>query len=256
MPKILWIALATGAAAMVVYLVGRLFDRVTVWDYEQGLRYRKGRFIRKEGPGQYWIYKAVNRIIRVDMRTQYHVIVGQEVLSSDGITLKVSVVAAYRVADPIRSINEVSDYSAAMHLLVQGALREVIGAQPIDELLENRKPFDAAIYGKCSSQLEELGLTLVSINIRDIMFPGELKNVFAQVVKARKEGLAALEKARGENAALRNLANAARLLENNPTLLQLRILQAVGESSGNTVVLRMPNVEGQAVVAGTVGEQD
>ncbi|MBI4316920.1 MAG: hypothetical protein HY675_00400 [Chloroflexi bacterium] len=72
------------------------------------------------------------------------------------------------------------------------------------------------------------------------MFPGELKKVFSQVVKARQEGLAALEKARGETAALRNLANAARLVEEKPTLLQIRMLQQLGEGSGNILVLGVP----------------
>jgi regulator of protease activity HflC (stomatin/prohibitin superfamily) len=69
------------------------------------------------------------------------------------------------------------------------------------------------------------------------MFPGELKNIFAQVVSARNEGLAALERARGETAALRNLANAAKLLEDNPAMLQLRMLQAIESKSGNTIIL-------------------
>ncbi len=72
------------------------------------------------------------------------------------------------------------------------------------------------------------------------MFPGELKNIFAQVVNARKEGLAALERARGETAALRSLANAAGALDNNPGLLQLRLLQVLEKNSGNTVVLMAP----------------
>ena len=72
------------------------------------------------------------------------------------------------------------------------------------------------------------------------MFPGELKRTFAQVVTARKEGLAALERARGETAALRNLANAARTMEGNPALMQLRVLQEIGKSPGNTVVLGLP----------------
>jgi len=71
------------------------------------------------------------------------------------------------------------------------------------------------------------------------MFPGDLKRVFAQVVQARKEGQAALEKARGETAALRNLANAARLVDGNPALLQLRLLQQLGSATGNTIVLAL-----------------
>ena len=81
------------------------------------------------------------------------------------------------------------------------------------------------------------------------MFPGDLKNVFAQVVNARKEGLASLERARGETAALRHLANAAKLMEGNPELMQLRLLQALKEGSGNTIVLKMPGA-GEASESG------
>ena len=73
------------------------------------------------------------------------------------------------------------------------------------------------------------------------MFPGKLKEIFAQVVNAKKEGLAALEKARGETAALRNLTNAAKMIEGNPNLMQLRLVQALGEGSGNTLILGMPS---------------
>jgi len=78
---------------------------------------------------------------------------------------------------------------------------------------------------------------LLAADIKDVMFPGELKALFAQVVNARKEGEAALERARGETAALRNLANAAGLMEQRPALMQLRVLQTLGQSTGNTVVL-------------------
>src|SRR4030067_2173938 len=93
------------------------------------------------------------------------------------------------------------------------------------------------LLGSSKDKASELGVELLAVNIKDIMFPGELKNIYAQVVNARNEGLAALERARGESAALRNLANAAKLMENNPALFQLRLLQAVGSNSGNTIIL-------------------
>ena len=96
-------------------------------------------------------------------------------------------------------------------------------------LLERKKPAAA-----------QLGLLLESVNVKDVMFPGDLKRIFSQVVKARKEGQAALEKARAETATLRHLANAASLIDRNPTILQLRLLQSVQDSSGNTLVLGMP----------------
>lgn len=226
--------------ALAIYVLKQLFGTVRVWEYEKGLRYERGRFVRVLDPGQYWVFNYITHITRVDMRPQYVTITGQEVLSGDSIALKVSVAIRYQVVDPYAVINKVQDYSQSVHLIAQLALREIIGSKPIDELLENRRSFDTMLMEQCKTEIEELGLTLLSVNIRDIMFPGELKNVFAQVVKARKEGLAALERARGETAALRNLANAAKLMENNPALMQLRIIQSLGGSSGNTIVMGLP----------------
>ena len=84
-------------------------------------------------------------------------------------------------------------------------------------------------------------MKLISADVKDIMLPGEMKKVFTQVVKAQKEGQAALERARGETAALRSLANAARMMDDNPNLLQLRALQGLEVSSGNTLMLGLPN---------------
>ena len=127
-----------------------------------------------------------------------------------------------------------------MHLELQLALRQIVGAVDIDSLLATRDEISKKLTEMTEAKARELGLHLISVGIKDIMFPGKLKEVFAQVVSARKEGLAALEKARGETAALRNLANAAKMIESNPGLMQLRMLQTLGGSSGNTLVLGLP----------------
>ncbi len=165
---------------------------------------------------------------------------GQEVLSSDSISLRVSIAATYRVSDPQVAVNDVGSYPEALYLKLQLALREIVGGAEIDDFLARRADFSRQLAELAAGPVSELGLELVSADIKDIMFPGALKEVFAQVVKARKEGQAALEKARGETAALRNLANAARLLERNPALMQLRVVQSVEGSRGNTVILGMP----------------
>jgi len=93
-------------------------------------------------------------------------------------------------------------------------------------------------------EAERIGINVQAVEVKDVMFPGDLKKVFAEVLKAQKEGQAALERARGETAALRNLANAARMLENNPALMNLRLLQSIaaatGNGSGNTLVMGVP----------------
>ncbi len=227
-----------------VFLVKHTISIVTVWEYQKGLRYYKGRYQKLLEPGQYWIWKFTTHITPVDMRPRQMILSGQEVLSADGITLKVSIVAVYQVIDAVAAVNKIESYSDSLYALVQLALRAVVGSKPIDELLENRNSMNTTLMEQCGTSAEEFGLKLLSVSVRDIMFPGDLKNVFAQVVKARKEGEAALEKARGETAALRNLANAAKLMEKNPALLQLRALQTLEKSGGNSIVFGVPAQDG------------
>lgn len=241
MPHLAIIVAVAVAILLAIYLIRHFFELVTVREFESALKYSQGRFAGTVGPGLFLVCKPLSQIVKVETRPQYATLVGQEVLSRDSIGLKVSIAAQYQIVDPVVAVHQVQNCSEALYLTLQLALREIIGGRPIDELLENRGEFDKQLFEKCEPQVQAFGLKLLSARIRDITFPGELKKVFAQVVKARKEGLAALEKARGETAALRNLANAAKVMESNPTLLQLRMIQALGESSGNTLVLGMPS---------------
>jgi regulator of protease activity HflC (stomatin/prohibitin superfamily) len=210
--------------------------RVVVFEYERGLRYVNGRFTGAVPAGRYWCDWRTE-IRRVDMRPRMESIPGQEVLSADGVTVKVSLVARYEIVDPAVATNMVADYRLALYLEVQVALREIVGSSDIDTLLAQRGELGARMLAARSEAASALGLRLIAVDVRDIMFPGDLKRVFAQVVIARKEGQAALEKARAETATLRHLANAASLVDRQPTILQLRLLQSVQESSGNTLVL-------------------
>lgn len=229
---------------LAVLIVGVIFvsrfHTKTVFEYQRGLRYSNGRFIGVIGPGRYWIYTPSTVIQIVDIRPSFATISGQEVLSSDGITLKVTLAAQYQVVDPQLAINSADSYEKALYLILQMGIREIIGASCIDDILEKRKEFGVLLAEKTTSEVESLGIKLLSVDLKDIMFPGEVKKLFNQIVKARKEGLAVLEKTRAETAALRNLANAAQMMEEHPVLLQLRVLQQISESTGNTFVIGVP----------------
>lgn len=234
------IVVAAAAIVVGVRLWRRFVALVTVFDFERGLRYDRGRFTGVAEPGQYRVLRRRTAISKVDVRPRVVTVPGQEVISSDGVSIRVSLVAEYEIADPVVAVNENADYSAAFYASLQTALRDAIAANEIDDILEQRAEIGAALADATRGDAARLGLTLHRVELKDLMFPGELKKTFAQVVAARREGLAALERARGETAALRNLANAARSLEANPALMQLRILQEIGKTSGNTIVLGLP----------------
>jgi regulator of protease activity HflC (stomatin/prohibitin superfamily) len=240
-PLWVWLLLGLAFAVGLSLLFRATFDRVTLLQYERALRYDKGKYAGLIGPGQYWIYRRRTTLVKLDLRPRFISVPGQEVLTSDAVTLRVSLAAEYEIGDPAVAVNETEDFEAALYLTLQLALREVIGTSEIDQLLAKREQFGERLLELCREPAEALGVKLHRVDLKDIMFPGELKKTFAQAVTARKEGLAALERARGETAALRNLANAARMLEGNPALMQLRLLQQIGESAGNTIVLGLPS---------------
>ncbi|HSL34829.1 MAG TPA: slipin family protein [Candidatus Limnocylindrales bacterium] len=229
------------AVLLLALLVRATVRVVTVHDYERGLRYRRGRFSGLVDPGTHITIPPYSEVRVLDGRPSSMTIEGQEVLTSDGVSLKVSLVARYVVGDPVAAVTNDQSFGRAMHLELQLGLREVVATATVDELLASRARLGPAVLERCASQLARIGIELLACDIRDLMVPGELKRVFAGVVAARKEGEASLERVRAETAALRNLANAGRLVEDNPGLLQLRMLQQVGGSSGNTVMLTMPD---------------
>ena len=232
----LWILLAGLALAWMSY---RLVTRTTIYEYERGLKYVKGKFVGILEPGQYRYLGSSTTITKVDIRPYVVPISGQEVLTSDSVSLKLSLACQYKVVDPDTAVNKVQSYHQALYQELQLALREVVGGSPVDDLLEKRGNFGAQVKDMVAPKAGEMGLELISASVKDIMFPGSLKQVFSQVIKARKEGLAALERARGETAALRNLANAAKLIEDNPKLMPLRLPHSLSESNGNTVILNL-----------------
>jgi regulator of protease activity HflC (stomatin/prohibitin superfamily) len=243
MLEMLWIAVLVAILlvicwAVFVKTVG--VKRVTVFEYQRGVKYVKGHYVAVVDPGSYLLIGSRTTITVVDVRHQFITIPGQEILTADGVTVKISLVASYEISGPNVAINKVSNAPSAMYLLLQMNLRELVATEKIESVLEGRNDLGKRMLDQASMRTGELGLKVLSVEIKDLMLPGDLKKVFAQIVKAQKEGLAALERARGESAALRNLANAAKIIEDNPNLLQLRALQVFSESSGNTLNLGIP----------------
>ncbi|HUF34466.1 MAG TPA: slipin family protein [Gemmatimonadales bacterium] len=224
---------------LAVLLLARAVGSTTVFEYERGLRFSRGRFAGVLGPGIYRHLAGTTRIQKVDIRPTQVAVTGQEVLSADGVAVKASVAATSRVVDAERAVMGTAHYPAAIYTEVQLALRAVVAGMPVEELLARRVEISGQLKAIAAERLAPIGIELQDAAIRDLTFPGELKKIFGQVVKARQEGLAALEKARGETAALRHLANAAQMIQRNPHLMQLRLLQVLGQQSGNTVVLGM-----------------
>jgi regulator of protease activity HflC (stomatin/prohibitin superfamily) len=226
--------------ALIVVALKFGLKRTTVFEFERGMKYDRGRFVGVLGPGQYWYCPFFVTTWKVDVRPRLVSVPGQELLSADGVSLKLSLLAKCEIVDPYSAVHKIENYQQALYMELQAALREIVGSTPIEAILNSRDELSKKALEIAGPRVRGFGLEIGSVSLKDIMFPGALKETFAQVVNARMAGLAALEKARGETAALRNLANAAKMIEANPNLMQLRLVQAFGESSGNTLMMGMP----------------
>ncbi|HYO65785.1 MAG TPA: slipin family protein [Archangium sp.] len=204
------------------------------------LLYRRGRFVRLLTPGAHRVPRLGRSTQQVDMRQRYFTVGGQEVLSQDQVGLKMSLTVRFAVAEPEPALHHVQNYTEALYLAVQLALREEVGRHPLEELTAGRGDLGQRMRERVAGEVRAFGLSVESVDVKDVMLPADLRRAFSESLKAKKEAQAMLEKARGESAALRNLANAARLVEQHPSLLDLRMLQTLGGASttpGNTFVL-------------------
>ena len=217
----------------------------TLLEHERALRYDHGRLVGVVGPGRIRFRARRTMLRAVDLRPQFLPVPGQEVLTSDGVPVKVSVVARWHVVDPVAFVTEARGVTEPLYLAIQLQLRAAVAALDVEGLLSARTSIDDGLVEPVAAAASAVGLELDSIGVRDIMLSGETKRLFAQIVSARQEGLAALERARGETAALRSLANVASVLESHPALLQLRTLQAT-EHAQSTVVLTTGTAGGLA----------
>jgi regulator of protease activity HflC (stomatin/prohibitin superfamily) len=237
----LLLAIVIALAVLIVVAAVRSVRITTIHDYERGLRFRQGRLVGLVDPGVHLTVGPLTELRGLDVRPAMVPVEGQEILTADGVPAKVSLVARYVVGDPVAAVTLDADFRRTTYLVLQLGLRQAVSRRTLEENLAARAALGGEVREIVAGRLAAIGVELLDVEVRDVMLPGELKRAYASVIAARKEGEASLERARAETAALRGLANAGRTLADNPGLLQLRILQELGASSGNTVVFGAPD---------------
>lgn len=211
---------------------------VTVHAHEQAVVYVDGRVVDVLGPGRH-PRRRRQTLSRVDVRDRVSSVAPQELLTADGVTLKVSAALTWRVGDPLRYEQVSQDPLAEVYLAVQLVLRELLVTLEVADLLRvARETVGAAATDRARAAGEPLGVEVRSAVVKDVVLPAELRAAYAEVVATRQRGLALLEAARSETAALRSLANGARLLEDHPALARLRLVEAA--PPGSQIVLTLP----------------
>jgi regulator of protease activity HflC (stomatin/prohibitin superfamily) len=215
--------------------------KITVQAWEKGLKFRNGRFVGVLEPGRYRLARwlAKDEVRTIDLRFQTMTIQGQEILTADKITVRLTVLAKVRVVDPAAAVMKVDNYVGQIYGDVQLALREAVTARTLDELIVEKAALGAKVLGGLQLTAASYGLELAEVGVKDLILPGDLKEQFVRVIEARKKAEASQIERREEVAATRSLANTAQLLEKNPTLLKLKILESLEKiaTGGAKIVL-------------------
>ena len=234
------IALVLLALAAAVFLGLRTWKllqqyRTTVFPWEAGLLYREGRFERTLEPGTHATGLFGREVRKLMTAKQLAILPAQEVLTADGFPVKISVIAEYRIADPRLALESTGgQWIAMLHAALQLALRAPVQARTLDAVLADRGSLEAEFLPPVQEAATAIGIAVDRLALRDLVLPAEVRRMVTEVERAKREGLAALERARGEQAALRSLANAARMMKGNPELHALRVLQALQAAPGKT----------------------
>jgi regulator of protease activity HflC (stomatin/prohibitin superfamily) len=194
-----------------------------------GVLFLDGRHVETLAPGRYAFWKNVGtvKLIRIDRREMSADVPGQEILTADKVTLRLNAVVVYRITDPLRAVTVVEDAKQALYREAQLALRAAVGARELDVLLAEKDALAKEVTEHLRARAASFGIELAALGIRDVILPGDMKDLMNKVIEAHKAAEAAVITRREEAAALRHQLNAAKLLAENPTLQRLRELEVV-----------------------------
>jgi regulator of protease activity HflC (stomatin/prohibitin superfamily) len=212
-------------------------------EYERGVVFRLGRVINEKGPGLICLIPAVDRMVRVSLRTVTLRIPPQEVITRDNVPVRVAAVAYFRVIDPRRAVLDVEDYMAATLQIAQTTLRSVLGKAELDALLAERERLNESLQQIIDEQTEPWGIKVTIVEIKDVEIPERMQHALARQAEAERNRRAKVIHAEGEFQAADRLAEAADVISPNPVTIQLRYLQAltdISSNQGSTIVFPLP----------------
>jgi len=212
-------------------------------EYERGVVFRLGRVLDSKGPGLVLLVPAVDRMVRVSLRTVTLKIPVQEVITRDNVPARVTAVAYFRVIDADRAIVEVEDFLLATLQIAQTTLRSILGKAELDSLLAERERLNEDLQKVIDQQTEPWGVKVTTVEIKDVEIPENMQRAIARQAEAERERRAKIINAEGEFQAAEKLALAADIISRNPTTLQLRYLQTLREIAGehnSTMIFPLP----------------
>ena len=222
--------------------------------FEKGILFVDNKMSRILESGEYYFWKNAKEVSvsKVDLRQLQLEISGQEILTRDKASLRVNFYTQYKVVDIIKALIENKDYEKQLYILMQLALREFIGTLSLDELLEKKESISAYVLATLKDKAYNLGVEIRDCGVRDIILPGEVKEIMNQVLVAQKKAEANVIMRREETASTRSLLNTAKLMEENTMLFKLKEMEYVEKiadkintislSGGNQIIDQLKDI--------------
>ncbi len=235
-----------GAIILVVILLVLAIHVISEW--ERAVILRLGRLIGMKGPGLIFIIPIVDRLIRVPLRTVVYDVPVQEVITQDNVSCKVNAVLYYRVVEPTKAIVNVQRFHEATIQLAQTTVRSVVGQAQLDELLGEREKLNKVLQQIIDEATDPWGIKVSAVEIKDVVIPTEMQRAIARQAEAERTRRAIVIQAEGEKEASKRLAEAARILHDEPgamTLRSLRTASEVAAEQASTLVFPLPIELGQ-----------
>jgi regulator of protease activity HflC (stomatin/prohibitin superfamily) len=227
-------------------------------EYERGVVFRLGRVTSQRGPGLIFLVPAIDRMVRVSLRTITLQIPAQEVITRDNVPARVTAVAYYRIIDSTKSVLEIEDVLAATSQIAQTTLRSVLGKAELDALLAERERLNEHLQQIIDDQTEPWGVKVTTVEIKDVEIPERMQHAMARQAEAERERRAKIINAEGEFQAAARLNDAADVISRNPVTIQLRYLQTLLEVSNkqsSTIVFPLPMDVLQPLLAAARGRR-
>ena len=226
---------------LVLYLISSIH---VLNEYERGVVFRLGKLLpQPKGPGVVLVFRPIDSLVRVSLRTAVHDVPPQDVITRDNVSVKVNAVVYYRVIDPRRAIVEVENYTYATSQLAQTTLRSVLGQAELDDLLASRERLNQELQQILDTRTDPWGIKVSAVEVKHVDLPGEMQRAMARQAEAEREKRAKIIHAEGELIASEKLSQAAQVLGTQSGAMTLRYLQTLNEiaaEQNSTIVFPLP----------------
>ena len=212
-------------------------------EYERGVVFRLGRLISVRGPGLILLIPVIDKMVKVSLRTVVMDVPPQDIITQDNVSIKVNAVVYFRVLQPQKAIVEVENYLIATSQFSQTTLRSVLGQSELDDLLSQREKINQKLQQIIDTHTEPWGIKVSNVEVKQIDLPQEMQRAMAKQAEAERERRSKVIAAEGEYQASQRLADAARILSDQPSALTLRYLQTLREiatENNSTTIFPVP----------------